>query len=130
QRRRGGGWTECILRTTRPRYVTFALIEGRGSTRIVGSWELCPDGLTRPVVFPRVDSGTQPFFEDSAALRFTATDGQVGTVRGSFAVFTDPAAADMSILGRDVINIFDLIVSRPRNEVLLLAPNHTDAVVP
>jgi hypothetical protein len=30
----------------------------------------------------------------------------------------------MSILGRDVLNHFDLILSRRRNEVLLVAPNH------
>jgi hypothetical protein len=32
--------------------------------------------------------------------------------------------ADMSILGREILDHFDLIVSRRRNEVLLLATNH------
>ncbi len=36
----------------------------------------------------------------------------------------DDAAADMSILGRDVLDHFDLLLSRRRNEVLLLATNH------
>jgi hypothetical protein len=30
----------------------------------------------------------------------------------------------VSILGRDVLDNFDVIVSRRRDEVLLLAPNH------
>jgi hypothetical protein len=30
----------------------------------------------------------------------------------------------MSVLGRDVLVQFDVILSRRRNEVLLLAPNH------
>ena len=35
-----------------------------------------------------------------------------------------PTATDLSILGRDVLNHFDVILSRRNNEVLLLAPNH------
>lgn len=57
-------------------------------------------------------------------IEFTRDDGVPIRVRGEFAAFTDPLATDVSILGRDVLNNFDVIVSRPRNEVLLLAPNH------
>lgn len=57
-------------------------------------------------------------------IQFTCDDGRPVTVRGEFAAFTDPTATDLSILGRDVLNIFDIIISRRRNEVLLLAPNH------
>ena len=57
-------------------------------------------------------------------MEFTRDDGGVAHVHGDFAAFTDPAAIDMSILGRDVLNIFDVILSRRRDEVLLLAPNH------
>ena len=46
------------------------------------------------------------------------------------AAFTDPAAADLSILGRDVLDHFDVIVSRRRNEVLLLATNHRYQIQP
>ena len=45
-------------------------------------------------------------------------------IRGEFAAFTDPTVTDLSILGRDVLNHFDVILSRRRNEVLLFAPNH------
>jgi predicted aspartyl protease len=54
----------------------------------------------------------------------TRDDGGEVYLRGEFAAFTDPSATDLSILGRDVLNHFDLILSRRRNEVLLLAPNH------
>lgn len=60
----------------------------------------------------------------TTAIEFTRDDGGPTRVRGEFAAFTDPLASDMSILGRDVLNNFDVIISRPRNEVLLLAPNH------
>ncbi len=51
-------------------------------------------------------------------------------MRGEFAAFTDPSAADLSILGRDVLNWFDLILSYPRKEVLLLAGDHHYRVDP
>ncbi len=54
----------------------------------------------------------------------TRDDGGEVFMRGEFAAFTDPTATDMSILGRDILDNFDLILSRRRNEVLLLAPNH------
>lgn len=57
-------------------------------------------------------------------LLFTRPDGDPARVRGQFAAFTDPAATDISILGRDVLNHFDLILSRPRNEILFLFGNH------
>jgi hypothetical protein len=45
-------------------------------------------------------------------------------LRGEFAAFTDLAATDLSILGRDVLSHFDVILSRRRKEVLLLAQDH------
>lgn len=68
--------------------------------------------------------GTQRFVEVSGALVFVRDDGGPATVRGTSAGFQDPSATDFSILGRDVLNNFDVILSRPRGEVLLLAPNH------
>jgi hypothetical protein len=61
----------------------------------------------------------------TTSIEFTRDDGSPALVRGEFAAFTDPLATDLSILGRDVLNNFDVIISRPRNEVLLLAPNHS-----
>jgi hypothetical protein len=57
-------------------------------------------------------------------LEFKRDDGGTAVVRGEFAAFTDPAATDLSILGRDVSNNFDLILSWPRNEILMLAAPH------
>jgi hypothetical protein len=58
------------------------------------------------------------------SLEFSRDDGGAARVQGEFAAFTDPQATDLSVLGRDVLNNFDFIMSRRRNEVLLLAPNH------
>jgi hypothetical protein len=62
-------------------------------------------------------------------LEFVREDGGWARVQGRFAAFTDPQATDMSVLGRDVLNLFDLILSRQRNDVLLLAPNHSYQVL-
>jgi hypothetical protein len=59
----------------------------------------------------------------NATVQFSRDDGGSVRMQGSVAAFTDPAATDMSILGRDILDHFDLIVSRRRNEVLLLAGN-------
>ena len=60
----------------------------------------------------------------SAAIELTSDDGRRFRVRGDFAAFTDPAASDLSILGRDVTDHFDLILSRRREQVLLLGAKH------
>jgi hypothetical protein len=57
-------------------------------------------------------------------IAFTRTDGKQVTVNGSFGVFTDPVSSDISVLGRDVTNNFDVIYSFPKREVLLLAAPH------
>ena len=69
--------------------------------------------------------GSRPgFVLVRTTLTLYAEDGSPARIHAEFAAFTDPAAADMSILGRDVLDHFHLIVSRRRNEVLLLVMNH------
>ena len=68
--------------------------------------------------------GSTGFVEGTAVVELTATSGAPVRINGSFCAFTDPGAADLSILGRDVLHHFDVIVSRRRSEVLLLAGNH------
>lgn len=45
-------------------------------------------------------------------------------INGPFGVFTDPRSSDVSVLGRDVTNNFDVIYSFPQRQVLLLALPH------
>jgi hypothetical protein len=66
----------------------------------------------------------------ATTLGFARDDGGTALVRGRFAAFTDPHAIDVSILGRDVLDHFDVIVSRRRDEVLLLASSHRYSVTP
>src|SRR5262249_18418986 len=68
--------------------------------------------------------GSAGFLEGAAILELTRDDGSPVRINGPFCAFTDPAVTDLSVLGRDVLHHFDVIVSRRRNEVLLLAGNH------
>jgi hypothetical protein len=68
--------------------------------------------------------GDTPFVLVNTGIEFVRDDGGTAIVRGVFAAFTDAQATDLSILGRDVLDNFDVILSRRRDEVLLLAPNH------
>jgi hypothetical protein len=68
--------------------------------------------------------GTSGYVLLTTSIEFRRDDGGPARVQGEFAAFTDPLATDMSVLGRDVLNHFDVIISRTRNEVLLLALVH------
>jgi hypothetical protein len=48
---------------------------------------------------------------------------------GQFAAFTEPAALDMSVLGRDLTNLFAVIVDRPQDVVCLVGGNHRYLIV-
>jgi hypothetical protein len=74
--------------------------------------------------------GSRAFVRVTTALGLTRTDGGPVTIRGEFAAFTDPAATDLRILGRDVLDIFDVIAGQRPNEALLITGNHQDRIEP
>jgi hypothetical protein len=69
-------------------------------------------------------SGSSRVVVVDTVIEFAHSDVVPIRVRGQFSSFTDPAASDLSILGRDVLNNFHLILSRPRDEILMLAGDH------
>jgi len=64
------------------------------------------------------------------AIQLERDDGGVAVFRGQFAAFTDLEALDMSVLGRDISNLFALIMDRPRDLVCLLGIGHHYAISP
>jgi hypothetical protein len=68
--------------------------------------------------------GTTAFVSVTTVLEFVRDDGGLTRVRGELAGFTDPTATDLSILGRDVLDHFDVIIRRQRGAIWLLAPRH------
>ena len=57
-------------------------------------------------------------------VRFTRSDGLLAPINGPFGVFLDPATADCSLLGRDVLNNFAVIVDRLDMLVHLIHGGH------
>jgi hypothetical protein len=74
-------------------------------------------------------SGEVPFVVVQSVLELVSDDHTPARFHGSFAAFTDPAATDFSVLGRDVLNHFHVIVSQPGSELLLLTGQHSYQVV-
>lgn len=62
-------------------------------------------------------------------IRFQRADEGDAIVNGRFGAFTDLTALDMSVLGRDIINYFALIVDRPQDVVCLVSQRHSYSIV-
>jgi hypothetical protein len=62
-------------------------------------------------------------------IRLFRETGAAVTFDGQFAAFTDPAALDMSVLGRDITNLFGVLVDRPQDTICLVAAKHRCVVV-
>jgi hypothetical protein len=141
-----GQWWVCLDGLTRP---TIPIEVETGTGRLVDERFLIDSGADRTVFsaalltrLPLASStlppglalqgvgGGSPVVVLSTALVFTSSTGSTARFRGQFAAFTDPLATDMSILGRDVLDHFDVILSRRRTDALLLAPHHSYAVTP
>ena len=57
-------------------------------------------------------------------IRLTHAEGGQVTLRGQYAGVTEVDALDMSVLGRDVMNLFAVIVDWPQQVVRLLGQKH------
>jgi hypothetical protein len=68
--------------------------------------------------------GTTPSVIIQTQVEFPREHGSPVVFRGPFAAFTDPEALDMSVLGRDIMNLFALIADRPQDVVCLLSQRH------
>ena len=68
----------------------------------------------------------------ATTIQLPRADGGDAVFRGQFAAFTAPEALDMSVLGRDVTNLFTLIVDRPQGRGLFArwAHQYTITMVP
>lgn len=59
-----------------------------------------------------------------AQLRLTRNDGIKATFRSQFIGLAEQEALDMSVLGRDILDMFALIADRPRNVLAMISGNH------
>jgi len=88
--------------------------------------------ILQPLRLPFIDSpdilsgvgGVADSVVVESQIRFT--HGDVGKVvfKGQFAGFTDLETLDMSVLGRDILDLFAVIVDRPGDNVCLIGQQH------
>jgi hypothetical protein len=69
-------------------------------------------------------SGTVEGVHVTTQIQLPRDNGGFANFRGQFAAVTESEALDMSILGRDITNLFAVIVDRPGNVVALIRPPH------
>ena len=68
--------------------------------------------------------GAADTVEVSTQIRLTRETGQKVKLRGRFAACVDPQLLDMSVLGRDVLDLFAVIVDRPGDTIALVGQQH------
>ena len=68
--------------------------------------------------------GASSFVVVKTTLELACDDGVPVHFSGEIAALTSPQASDLSILGRDILDQFDVILSKPRDEVVLLSQHH------
>ena len=139
-----GQWNLCDDGVIRPVFAGEILLND-------GTWLRVPflgdTGADRTVisadVYRRLDAIPRPTAERligiggdaasvviSARIRMTRETGESIYFTGEFAAFTDDATTDMSVMGRDITNLFALITDRPKNVVCLLGSGHDYVIRP
>ena len=58
------------------------------------------------------------------SIRLVRDDGGVVAFRSTYAAFTQLESLDISVLGRDVMALFSVIVDRPNRKVVLVRDQH------
>jgi hypothetical protein len=81
-----------------------------------------------PAVLLSGVGGLAPSVWVQTSLRLERDDGGTVTFTSHFVGFTTPSALDMSLLGRDILSFFAVIVDKPNNVVCLLAERHQYAI--
>jgi predicted aspartyl protease len=111
----GASWVDC----------TFLVDTGAEST-VIAADVLHQLGL--PTHPPRRQlrgvGGVVSSVSVDTEIKFRQPDGQLATVRHVFDAFTNPADCDLSVLGRDVLGRFAVILDRPARVIHLLAGRH------
>ena len=85
--------------------------------------------VVAPVQLGGVGGSTSTVLVDSA-IHLMRDDKGAAVFRSQFAAFTQREALDISVLGRDISNLFALIVDRQRDLVCLLGSGHDYSIMP
>lgn len=74
--------------------------------------------------------GTAPSVKVATRIRLTRADGGKASFRSEYSAFTQLEALDMSVLGRDIMEMFAVIVDRTDNVVTLVRHPHRYVIEP
>ena len=130
-----GAWRICDDQITRPtvvgeiedahgNWLEVLFLADCGADRTVFSTD-----VFRALGFPPIHSedavtgigGVTNTFEFSSVLRMRRSDGVPIIFRARFAAVAGSSLLDMSVLGRDITNLFALLIDRPGDAVCLLS---------
>jgi hypothetical protein len=93
--------------------------------RFDGEWLECDDGIVRPVMRVEILAGDGAW----RSAELLVDSGADRTVfRGNYAACTDREALDMSVLGRDLLEMFAVIVDRRAKLVTMIGGHHRYAI--
>ncbi len=85
-------------------------------------------GLVQPTPTATVVGGvggTQQVYELAVDLLLPTTTGQRARIRGPLPILLEPGSLELSVIGRNLLDQFTLIYSRPHQTLLLLTPPDT-----
>lgn len=118
--RRDGGWEPEIflLDTGADRTVFCATLAGALTMPSLGTTELGGMG------------GVVRSMSIRTQIRLTKDDGLPIALHGEYAALSDVDTLDMSVLGRDVTDLFAVIVDRTGRRVALIGQGHTYQIIP
>jgi predicted aspartyl protease len=74
--------------------------------------------------------GTVGSYQVAATIRFKGTRGEILNVKSHYPALTPPKILDQSILGRDILCLFALILDRRAERVWLVGEGHQYRVEP
>ena len=133
-----GEWLLCEDGVTRP-VIRGEVLRGDGSWKKVDfqvdtaadatvfSADVLAELLLQPIPSPtrmRGIGGEADSVVVDTQIRLTTDEGGKVVLRGRFSAATDPETPDMSLLGRDITNLFAVIVDRPGDIVCLAGQEH------
>jgi hypothetical protein len=72
--------------------------------------------------------GQSAMVEVSSAMRLYREDQSAVTFNATFAAMVTATGLDTCVLGRDILNLFAVIIDRGANSVLLVRPPHRYAI--
>jgi hypothetical protein len=137
-----GEWLLCDDAVVRPVF----RVEIAGTDNVWRSMELLADtGADRTVISANVFEtlgfalpdeehqiggigGVIGAFSIASRIRFMREDGTPVVFRGEYLACTEQSSLDMSVLGRDILDLFALIVDRQQGVLAMLGGQHSYAI--